>query len=104
LPIEGTLHYSNGFEQKDVYGTYDGYKWTTDGGYVKDADMTMNGSVVESTIGNFINYEEVAKYSAIAMLFGLRDNFDKNITYRSWNNNPCRVDFYDMDTALGLTN
>jgi len=42
------------------------------------------------------------------MLFGLRDNFEKNISYRVFNTNSATskftVDFYDLDTALGITN
>jgi len=54
-----------------------------------------------------VNANHQCKYLILALLFGLRDNFDKNISYRSWGsseNQQIYVDFYDLDTALGLTN
>jgi len=65
--------------------------------------LTLLQNVDQTTIGN-VNQDAIAKYIVLAMLFGLRDNFDKNISYRSWAGNACRPDFYDMDTALGLDN
>lgn len=40
----------------------------------------------------------------IALLFGLIDNLDKNVSFRVFGNSKLLADFYDMDTALGLNN
>lgn len=44
------------------------------------------------------------KYYMIALMFGLIDNLDKNISFRLFGNSKVLADFYDMDTALGLDN
>lgn len=54
--------------------------------------------------------KNVSFYYVIAMLFGLIDNFGKNMQFKKWKNklggssNQWTPSFYDMDTALGLNN
>lgn len=43
-------------------------------------------------------------YFVIAMAFGMVDSLGKNMTLRTWGNGKWYPAFYDMDTALGLTN
>lgn len=69
----------------------------------------------EYTVDNFkFDPAKMYDYFVIAMLFGLVDNFGKNISYRGWftkdqdSTDTKKVkfytDFYDLDTALGLSN
>lgn len=74
-----------------------------------------NVDTTQYTVDNFkFDPSKMYDYFVIAMLFGLVDNFGKNISYRGWftkdqeNANTKKVkfytDFYDLDTALGLSN
>lgn len=74
-----------------------------------------NVDTTQYTVDNFkFDPSKMHDYFVIAMLFGLVDNFGKNISYRGWftkdqdSSDTKKVkfytDFYDLDTALGLSN
>lgn len=46
------------------------------------------------------NIQSASKYFITALLFGLKDNFGKNISFRCWGNEPIITDFYDLDCAF----
>ncbi len=91
---------------------------------IKQYDVDANGNVVDTgsviamktdpnsvgAPGNYFNTESAYKYFVVALLFGLVDNFGKNLTFRNWydpsskNYGPFYFGFYDMDTALGGDN
>jgi hypothetical protein len=91
--------------------TYNGNSYTYTGqDYTADLNMASEYLVKRLSIKNAI------AYFIIANAFGMVDSLGKNLTLRSWNASygsqsddlsdvnkwyPC---FYDMDTALGLTN
>ncbi len=99
------------------YPTYKKYKFSN-GEFIKELDT--NGEHSSYNPGGDQTYQQLTKslcikncmsYFVICSVFGMVDSLSKNLTLRSWNCNlkdrvntvwyPC---FYDMDTALGLTN
>lgn len=64
--------------------------------------QTDSNSFSQDNLG--FNIESAFKYFIICNYFGLVDNFGKNSTYRSWDDQTYYVDFYDLDTALGGDN
>lgn len=91
--------------------TYNGTAYVTKGeSYTEDLNVASEFLVKRLSIKNAV------AYYVIANAFGMVDSLGKNLTLRSWNARytdssddvkdinmwyPC---FYDMDTALGLTN
>lgn len=85
--------------------------------YVKTgASYTADLNTAQELLMKRLSIKNAISYYVIANAFGMVDSLGKNLTLRSWNarydNNeddnkelnkwyPC---FYDMDTALGLTN
>lgn len=51
-----------------------------------------------------ISIKSAAKYFVVALLFGLKDNFGKNISYRAWGDNDFIPDFYDLDCGFADSN
>lgn len=98
-------------DAKKMY-IYDGssYKYNN-ASYSPDLNVSSESLLKRLSIKNTISY------FIIANAFGMVDSLGKNLTLRSWNavyNNDTKDDttnnnkwypcFYDMDTALGLTN
>lgn len=91
---------------------------------IKQYDIDTNGNIIDTnsvvvmktdpnSVGspnNYFNTESAYKYFVVALLFGLVDNFGKNLTFRNWYNpstknyGPFYFGFYDMDTAIGGDN
>ena len=51
-----------------------------------------------------LNYNTAIYYYTLCMAFGLVDSVQKNLNIKSWNGETFGLYFYDMDTALGLSN
>lgn len=71
--------------------------------------FTTNGEVYAPTneVETFVDKLSIKNaygYFVIAMAFGMVDSLGKNMTLRTWGNGKWYPTFYDMDTALGLTN
>lgn len=83
-------------------------------------ELDVNGEHMFHPDGQDQGYQKLVKnlhihnsmvYFTVCSIFGMVDSLGKNLTLRSWNCDPSNVDdtvwypcFYDMDTALGLTN
>lgn len=65
-------------------------------------------SITEDSNGNPINpyldYTTAVYYYTICMAFGLVDSVQKNLNIKTWNGKTFGLYFYDMDTALGISN
>lgn len=95
----------------------DKYKWdSVNGGYIKmneQYNAETNWSALGAELSQRLNIRNAYSYFMICTVFGLVDSLGKNMVLRSWNVGgdltsaehnqwwPC---FYDMDTALGLSN
>ena len=92
------------------------YKWDeVNGGYVETQDVytPADWSSLSAALSQRISLRNAYSYFMICVVFGLVDSLGKNMVLRSWNVGgeltssdhnkwwPC---FYDMDTALGLSN
>ena len=84
---------------------YSIYQYDTTSGFVKrnDATYTNNTTTVEDFV-NKLSIKNAYGYFVIAMAFGMVDSLGKNMTLRTWDGEKWYPAFYDMDTALGLTN
>lgn len=82
-------------------------KYTIDnaGNYVTDGTKIAIDDQHYTLFANNFNVNNGVAYFIIANAFGMTDSLGKNLTLRTWDGGntwyPC---FYDMDTALGLTN
>ena len=73
---------------------------------------TLSEEKDENNIPNvpILDYKSVSEYYTTCMAFGMIDSVEKNLNIKSWTtidqNNPGTfyATFYDMDTALGITN
>lgn len=94
----------------------DKYKWDeVNGGYVTTGEVytPADWSSLSAALSQRISLRNAYSYFMICTTFGLVDSLGKNMVLRSWNVGgeltdgsynkwyPC---FYDMDTALGLSN
>lgn len=111
LPIESnyySLEGGNSFTD-DVSGDYDTYIFNTETrAYEKDGKQQHMISVSEvnnlTNADSIFNPESFIKYFVVGNMFGLKDNFGKNSTYRNWDNGPIYIDFYDLDSAFDNSN
>ena len=73
--------------------------------YTIDGDMPISQGDDYSSVIDKISLENCVAYFIVANAFGMTDSLAKNLTLRTWDNGnkwwPC---FYDMDTALGISN
>lgn len=73
--------------------------------YVRDGDNVIDQTRTYTPITEKLDRSNTVSYFMIANAFGMTDSLAKNLTLRTWDNGekwwPC---FYDMDTALGLSN
>ena len=92
-------------------------KYTYNGGYIDTGEeYTADLNIASELLNKRLSIKNTMAYFVIANAFGMVDSLGKNFTLRSWNASytderddekninkwyPC---FYDMDTALGLTN
>lgn len=89
----------------EVHGSYLTYKYDTKStswlsvGLHKITENELDNDSIKS-----FDPVQIASYYVIALLFGLIDNFDKNVSFRVFGSSKLLADFYDMDTALGLNN
>lgn len=68
-------------------------------GYSKYAStFSQTNDMEDSNIG--FDIQSASKYFIAALLFGLKDNFGKNISFRCWGSEPIITDFYDLDCAF----
>ena len=70
---------------------------------------TTNGETYAETneVETFVDKLSIKNaygYFVICMAFGMVDSLGKNLTLRTWGDGKWYPCFYDMDTALGLTN
>ena len=80
----------------------------------QDAQYTTNPDIYVEKLIERLSIKNAMAYYVIANAFGMVDSLGKNLTLRTWNANYGKRDengynkwytcFYDMDTALGLTN
>lgn len=114
LPIEGRYktNVAGGVSMSDINGSFDAYIY--DGAnYIKDGDNKHEMVKDLNDIlppNEYFNVDSSYGYFVVALLFGLIDNFGKNLTFRSWaipNTDKFGeyfFGFYDLDTALGGDN
>lgn len=77
-----------------------------------DAEPTENllSGDTDTVSGRLLDYIAFSRYFIIVILFGMIDSLGKNLTLRTWNLDPSTLtglmypSFYDMDTALGISN
>lgn len=110
IAVEGIAHSSkNLYEQNQIAGQYVTWKYdseaSADEKWTKCSDL-HNLVAVQSDGSNIshINVEHSIRYYLLALLFGLVDNLDKNMSIRVFGGQNPIIDFYDMDTAFGLNN
>jgi len=125
LPIETpyTTNSADDIVDEHCGGKYMMYKYDNtssrsdrnDKGYYKAKDpdtdtqqyIEMTTNTNSFSLNQFkkrLNVANAQKYFCIAMLFGLIDNFGKNVSYRCWKGSEYYPDFYDLDTAFGSSN
>lgn len=106
LPVEGLLK-TTALDQSfpQVTGGYATWKYTADGNWeILPAPHMLKEEDLEPSDVNTFDPSQIASYYVIALMFGLVDNLDKNISFRIFGDAKILADFYDMDTALGLNN
>ena len=105
-------------QSKISYTTkYDGiYQYTgtvrkDDGGLTIEYSTTHSAEPTPQTadyydaFNNTLNIDNAVAYFVVANAFGMTDSLAKNLTLRTWDNGQTWYTcFYDMDTALGLSN
>lgn len=98
---------ANGVVGKEYYSGYDGYKttdginWTPTGTKITQVNSTDALNGLETSL----DISSAYKYATVALLFGLVDNFCKNMPFISFDGDTqFKIGFYDMDTAFGMTN
>lgn len=79
--------------------TYD----STSDGFTTENQVYAPTNEVETFVDK-LSIKNAYGYFVIAMAFGMVDSLGKNMTLRTWGNGKWYPAFYDMDTALGLTN
>lgn len=98
---------SNGVNSKEYSGGYNAYK-TTDGKIwipTGDRVQQVNNQDALDGLFNSLDVQSAYKYAVVALMFGLVDNFCKNMPFISFNGDTkFKIGFYDMDTAFGITN
>lgn len=82
------------------------YKYVYQNGeFVKTNNKYSTTTAYMPDFNNYISVNNAVAYFIIAMSFGMIDSLGKNLTLRTWDGGKkwwtC---FYDMDTALGLSN
>lgn len=91
-----------------VFNGYDGIKYytiDTEGNYVTNGEEIQQGSVTYDQISAKLNIENAVAYFIIVNAFGMTDSLGKNMVLRTWDGGQkWYVCFYDMDTALGISN
>ena len=58
----------------------------------------------EDIIDPYLDYKSAVYYYTLCMIFGLVDSVQKNLNVKTWNGRTFGLYFYDMDTALGISN
>lgn len=116
LPFEGcaTTDIYGNVTIPQISGSYDEYKCSTDGtGYETTGNKvnisTDPNAYVSGDHNLGFNSDSYLKYFVIGNLFGLEDNFGKNMASVAWNgvdslgvdNSTFYAQFYDLDSALG---
>ena len=98
---------ANGVVGKEYYSGYDGYKttdginWTPTGVKISQVNSTDALNGLETSL----DISSAYKYATVALMFGLVDNFCKNMPFISFDGDTqFKIGFYDMDTAFGMTN
>ena len=98
---------ANGVVGKEYSGGYDGYKttdginWTPTGVKIPQVNSTDALNGLETSL----DISSAYKYATVALMFGLVDNFCKNMPFISFDGDTqFKIGFYDMDTAFGMTN
>lgn len=98
---------ANGVVGKEYYGGYKGYK-TTDGiNWTETGKTITQVNTIDQLNGldNSLDLSSAYKYATVALMFGLVDNFCKNMPFISFDGDTkFKIGFYDMDTAFGMTN
>lgn len=92
------INYYSGYPR---YTTQDGTNWIKTG-------QTINQVYSQDALqdlAELLDLQGAYKYATVAMMFGLVDNFCKNMPFIQYDSSKqFRLGFYDMDTALGITN
>ena len=71
--------------------------------FVTNGEVYAETNEVETFVER-LSIKNAYGYFVITMAFGMVDSLGKNMTLRTWGNGKWYHAFYDMDTALGLTN
>ena len=93
-------------EQMQEWNLEGKYKYTYQNStFVKTNMLYETTSDNMNSFNDYISVNNAVAYFVIAMAFGMIDSLGKNLTLRTWDGGKkwwtC---FYDMDTALGLSN
>jgi hypothetical protein len=93
-------------EQMQGWGLEGKYKYTYQNSTFVKTNMRYEITYDNmSSFNDYISVTNAVAYFVIAMAFGMIDSLGKNLTLRTWDGGKkwwtC---FYDMDTALGLSN
>ena len=112
LPVEGlrltksaNVGEPNGIVQNDITAQYK--KYTYDNGYIETTEYqhieTDPNALVTTTNDSTFDYYCACKYFVIASLFGLIDNFGKNMVFKTYSD-KFYIGFYDLDSSIGGDN
>lgn len=98
---------ANGVNSKEYSGGYNAYKTTDGKTWIPTGDRVQQVNNQDALDGlfNSLDVQSAYKYAVVALMFGLVDNFCKNMPFISFNGDTkFKIGFYDMDTACGMTN
>lgn len=85
-------------------GIGEDYKMLTSLKRVVDWVSDASDEKFKTELEQYFNKEYLIKYYIHTMLFGMVDNFGKNMMLTTWDGNIWFPTFYDLDSCLGLDN
>lgn len=85
-------------------GIGEDYKMLTSLKRVVDWVSDASDEEFKTELEQYFNKEYLIKYYIHTMLFGMVDNFGKNMMLTTWDGNIWFPTFYDLDSCLGLDN
>ena len=102
-------YYLNDFELRypsvnEEKGIGEDYKMLTSLKRVVDWVSDASDEKFKTELEQYFNKEYLIKYYIHTMLFGMVDNFGKNMMLTTWDGQIWYPTFYDLDSSLGLDN
>ena len=102
-------YYLNDFELRypsvdEEKGIGEDYKMLTNLKRVVDWVSDASDEKFKTELEQYFNKEYLIKYYIHTMLFGMVDNFGKNMMLTTWDGQIWYPTFYDLDSSLGLDN